>query len=73
MVVDEVLSTGQVTCVVGVLCWSELRYGIGDGVYGSGVDGGRIMPWQCGTMYLELVQKRDFSFLFFSFIIILCW
>ena len=36
-------------------------------MYGSGVDDGRIMPWQCGTMYLELVQKRDFSFLVLFF------
>jgi hypothetical protein len=31
---------------------------MGGGVYGSGVDGGRIMPWQCGIMCLELVKKK---------------
>lgn len=36
-------------------------------MFGSGVDGGRIMPWGCGTMYLELVRKRVFFFLVLFF------
>jgi hypothetical protein len=37
------------------------------GVFGSGVDGERIMPWHCGTMYLELVRKID---IFFGFVLL---
>jgi hypothetical protein len=42
-------------------------------VFGSGVDGGRIMPWHCGTLNLEMVRKGNFFFWFCSFIIIFSW
>jgi hypothetical protein len=41
--------------------------GMGVGVFGSVVDGGRIMRLRGGTMYLKLVRIRDFFLLVLFF------
>jgi hypothetical protein len=47
-------------CVIGVVYWSELRYGTGCVAFGSVVYGGEILHLRGGNMYLELVHVRDY-------------
>jgi len=57
--VDEILTTVLVVCVVGVVYQLQLSCGMRSEVFGSGDDVGGVMRLHGETVCLELVCGRD--------------